>query len=253
MKPIKKRLVLVICITFLLTLTFHLLLQVNGGSSNTVNRNLLGLAMGFPFLAIFIVQKLLFKDDLFKTLGLSLKLNIWFLVALLLPIVMFFLVLLLSDILVPTLEITNNSFLRPFFTLVLIGLTVATLSALLEEIVWRGYFYYYTEKSQWGPLSFIVAIIWSVWHVPVAIFYKYSLLPFHHTMLYTLVFCLQLFFLSLLISFIRIRSNSAIAAALIHGMVNALYYSDIFFVGLDNILILELVRLFTIICILFPT
>lgn len=55
----------------------------------------------------------------------------------------------------------------------MIGLTIATISALVEEIVWRGYYHVQLRKSySIHHTATIGACIWSVWHLPIAIFYK---------------------------------------------------------------------------------
>ena len=56
--------------------------------------------------------------------------------------------------------------------LLLVGLTVGSLSALLEEIIWRGIFITIYEKYTFIQTAIIIASIWSSWHLPIAIFYK---------------------------------------------------------------------------------
>jgi len=116
-------------------------------------------------------------------------------------------------------------FEKPFklIFLFLIGITVSAGSALLEEIVWRGFYHdslrkVYTLKKT----AIIVAVIWSIWHLPIALFYK------DYTQLFigTLSYLIILFFTSCLLTYLREWSGSVVPAAFFHGLMNVFYFSD---------------------------
>ncbi|MFC7366619.1 MULTISPECIES: CPBP family intramembrane glutamic endopeptidase [Bhargavaea] len=107
--------------------------------------------------------------------------------------------------------------------LFVIGLTVATLSALLEEVVWRGNFHHHLRKNH--PLfrtAVIIAAAWSLWHLPIAVFYKgYGDLWTGITTYIGL-----LFLVSMTLTYVREAGRSVIPAAILHGMLNVFYLSD---------------------------
>nr|WP_245251026.1 CPBP family intramembrane glutamic endopeptidase [Virgibacillus litoralis] len=104
--------------------------------------------------------------------------------------------------------------------MLLIGLTISTLSALLEEVTWRGFLWNELIPVSRLKTYIVTALIWSTWHIPVAVLYKYSDDIFLNTILY----CGQLFFLSFVINWLREKSNSVIPASLFHGMLNVFYF-----------------------------
>lgn len=107
--------------------------------------------------------------------------------------------------------------------LVLIGLTASTGSALLEEIVWRGFYHNSLRKIYtFKKTAIIVAVIWSIWHLPIALFYK----EYTNLFIGTLSYLLILFFTSCLLSYLREWSDSVLPAAFFHGLMNVFYFSD---------------------------
>ncbi|PFZ00328.1 CPBP family intramembrane metalloprotease, partial [Bacillus wiedmannii] len=107
--------------------------------------------------------------------------------------------------------------------LLLIGLTIAALSAFLEEIIWRGNFHYHLRKKySLKQTAIITASLWSLWHLPVSIFYKNYELWFVGILSYLSL----LFILSIILTYTREYSHSVITPAILHGMFNVFYLTD---------------------------
>lgn len=133
--------------------------------------------------------------------------------------------------------------------LLLIGLTISTGSALLEEIIWRGYYYdilrsVYTFKKA----AIIVAFIWSIWHLPISLFYK----DYTNLFIGTLSYLLILFFSSCILSYLREWSGSVLPAAFFHGLINVFYFSDGIHIDLPKHMT-DLIKLFIFSLVLLTT
>lgn len=103
------------------------------------------------------------------------------------------------------------------------GLTISSFSALLEEVVWRGNFHYYFRKKygMW-TIAYITAVIWSIWHLPIALLYK----PYATPEITSIIYLLLLFILSILLTMIREYGKSIVPVAIMYGMINVFYLSE---------------------------
>lgn len=137
-----------IAVTYFLTALFHVVLQSLGGRSNPAVMDLLGLAMALPLLSVLLVQKVAFKEKMLPYLGISGRPNMWFLYAVLIPLAMA--AVLNAGGLVGSSgqEIPSNA-LGVLASNLGAGLTVAAVSAMLEEVSWRGFL--------WEELKHMVA------------------------------------------------------------------------------------------------
>lgn len=211
-----------ITITYILTIIFHIGLQLAGGSSNDAAVSLLGIPMVFPFLSMMVMM--VFNNQSFPKLNtIQFRLNGWHAVAIVVPLVIVAIengagALFFSG--AGTFGGTTKDVLLAIF----VGLTVAALSAWFEEVAWRGYLHRQLEAFSAIKRYVLVGLVWSLWHLPTAIWYKYDTEHVGTAVL----FLLQLFILSILISYIRERSRSVVAAALMHGMMNAVLFTDQF-------------------------
>ncbi len=130
----------------------------------------------------------------------------------------------------------------------LVGLTIGSLSALLEEIIWRGYFHYYLRKKySFMQTAIIIALLWSSWHLPIAIFYK----NYEFQLLGILSYLSLLFILSIILTYTREYGGSVISPAILHGMFNVFYLTDVVQNKWDASLI-ELIK-FTLLAIVLGT
>ncbi|OUA93952.1 CAAX protease family protein [[Bacillus thuringiensis] serovar konkukian] len=132
--------------------------------------------------------------------------------------------------------------------LLLVGLTIGSLSALLEEIIWRGNFHYYLRKKySFMQTAIIIALLWSSWHLPIAIFYK----KYEFQFVGILSYLSLLFILSLILTYTREYGGSVISPAILHGMFNVFYLTDVAQNKWDASLI-ELIK-FTLLAIVLGT
>ncbi|KXY08929.1 CAAX protease [Bacillus cereus] len=132
--------------------------------------------------------------------------------------------------------------------LLLVSLTIGSLSALLEEIIWRGNFHYYLRKKySFMQTAIIIALLWSSWHLPIAIFYK----NYEFQLVGILSYLSLLFILSIILTYTREYDGSVISPAILHGMLNVFYLTDVVQNKWDASLI-ELIK-FTLLAIVMGT
>ncbi|XLP24819.1 CPBP family intramembrane glutamic endopeptidase [Bacillus toyonensis] len=217
MKNINKHIVYhsTLCIYFLTSLVYIILLNIENG------RNYLGFTMVLPLLAVILYQKLFKKQKIVHTFGISRPKIKTLIFSILFP-------LLLELCLHFYFHIYDIKFLYHDWNelgfLLLVGLTIGSLSALLEEIIWRGNFHYYLRKKySFMQTAIIIAPLWSSWHLPVAIFYKNYEFQFVGILSYLSL----LFILSLILTYTREYGGSAISPAILHGMFNVFYLADV--------------------------
>ncbi|PEI87037.1 CPBP family intramembrane glutamic endopeptidase [Bacillus toyonensis] len=203
-----------LCIYCLTSLVYLILLNIENG------RNYLGFTMGVPLLAIILYQKLYKKQKTVHTFGISRPKIKTLIFSILFPL---FLGLCLHFYF----YIYNIKFLFNHYSelgfLLLIGLTIAALSAFLEEIIWRGNFHYHLRKKHsLKQTAIITASIWSLWHLPVALFYK----NYEFWFVGILSYLSLLFILSIILTYTREYGYSVVPPAILHGMFNVFYLTD---------------------------
>jgi len=197
-----------------------------------------------PMISAIITQKYIFHESITKPLGISFRINCWFIVALLLPALLAIGATVIS-ILLPdvsfTLDpaeanvfaffeniqaeqrVTDISFIpvHPFIlTLIggtLAGLTINGVAGFGEELGWRGLLLRECASLGFWKSSCIIGTIWGLWHLPFIVNgYNY---PGHPV---AGVFMMTLWTISFspIIAYVCIRSNSVISAAIMHGAIN---------------------------------
>ncbi|KAA0765816.1 CPBP family intramembrane glutamic endopeptidase [Bacillus sp. SH5-2] len=204
-----------LCIYFFTAFVYIILLNIENG------RNYLGVTMVVPLLAVILYQKLYVKQKIVHTFGFSRPKIKTLIFSILLP-------LLLGLCLHFYFYNYDIKFLYHNWNelgfLLLVGLTIGSLSALLEEIIWRGNFHYYLRKKySFMQTAIIIASLWSSWHLPVAIFYKNYEFQFVGILSYLSL----LFILSLILTYTREYGGSVISPAILHGMFNVFYLTDV--------------------------
>ncbi|MGE6401221.1 CPBP family intramembrane glutamic endopeptidase [Bacillus cereus] len=207
-----------LCIYCLTSLIYIILLNIENG------RNYLGFTMVVPLLAVILYQKLYKKQKIVHTFGISRPKIKTLLFSILFP-------LLLGLCLHFYFYIYDIKFLYHHWNelgfLLLVGLTIGSLSAVLEEIIWRGNFHYYLRKKySFMQTAIITASLWSSWHLPVAIFYK----NYEFRLVGILSYLSLLFILSIILTYTREYGHSVVPPAILHGMFNVFYLTD----GLQN-------------------
>ncbi|MFC9418224.1 CPBP family intramembrane glutamic endopeptidase [Bacillus mobilis] len=241
MKNINKHIVYhsTLCIYFLTSLVYIILLNIENG------RNYLGFTMVVPLLAVILYQKVFKKQKIVHTFGISRPKIKTLIFSILFP-------LLLGLCLHFYFYIYDIKFLYHHWNelgfLLLVGLTIGALSALLEEIIWRGNFHYYLRKKySIMQTAIIIASLWSSWHLPVAIFYK----NYEIQLIGILGYLSLLFILSIILTYTREYGGSVISPAILHGMFNVFYLTDVVQNKWDASLI-ELIK-FTLLAIVLGT
>ena len=208
-----KKVLYFVILTYVITLLFFIILQVIGGKGN-----LIGVQMILPFISAIIVQKLIFRQKLKGSLGISFRPNIWFLFSILIPILMALVINAVNIIQFNTVIFTQHAFIVN----IIIGLSIASVSALLEELAWRGFLFNELKPLGMFKSSLLIGVIWALWHTPVTILYKYPNNPFQGA----IINFIQMFVISMLITYIRDKSESIFAVAIMHGMFNTMILSS---------------------------
>jgi membrane protease YdiL (CAAX protease family) len=203
--------------------------------------------MFVPMVITIIVQKLIYKEPLKEPLGISFKLNRWFLVAWLLPPVIAFASLGVSLLLPgteysPSMEGLLERFeslltpeqlrqmenranilpIPPIWAGLLLGLiagiTINAVAGFGEELGWRGFLQREFAYMGFWKSSVIIGVIWGVWHWPVVLLgHNYP----QHRLSGVVMMTLLTLLLAPIFSYIRLKANSVIAAAIMHGTLNA--------------------------------
>jgi membrane protease YdiL (CAAX protease family) len=244
-----KRVGLFIGITFVLSWFIAILSPALGGKWMTPSGLMLGTAFMFmPMISTILVQKAIYKEPLKKPLGISFKLNRWWLVAWLLPSLIAFASMGVS-LLIPGVgfspdlsgyferlekggvpaeqieQIKSQITALPIHALwialiqgLLAGITVNAIAGFGEELGWRGFLLRELNYMGFWRSSAIIGLIWGIWHAPLILQgHNYPQHPVEGVFM-MISFCLLL---SPLLSFIRLRSKSVVAAAILHGSLNA--------------------------------
>lgn len=125
------------------------------------------------------------------------------------------------------------------FGLVLgLGATVNAVFAFGEEFGWRGYLLW--ELAPWGfwKASAAIGALWGVWHAPVIVAgYNYPSFPVIGVVAMTIA-CLSF---SPVYTYLVLRSESVLAAALLHGVFNGSAGLVIAYAVADDAVLSELV------------
>ncbi len=212
----------------------------------------IGILVGYmfmPALSALLVQKFIFKEEMVKPLLISFKINIFFLWALLIPLI---LVIIATGIgfLFPDVRFTpdmsgimdiyrdkmtpeemdkmqqsiNALPIHPIWIAIVQGLfAAATINAVAgfgEELGWRGFLLSEFKKLSFFKASLIIGIIWGLWHAPIILMgHNYPQHP-QWGVLFMTIFCTLFTFLFI---YITIKAKSVIAACLMHGSINAFF------------------------------
>ncbi|MDL2290367.1 CPBP family intramembrane metalloprotease [Paludibacteraceae bacterium OttesenSCG-928-F17] len=222
---------------------------VENPTTGTSTYNLFAmLYMLFPAIVAILLQKLLNKEAIVKPFMISFRINRWFLVALVTPLLIIF-VSIGVNLLFPNVQFTTtgegmierysstmpaetldamrtqmeniNIKLMILITVVqgfLAACTINGLFALGEELGWRGYMLHHMRNYSFIKVSLLTGAIWGIWHFPLILMgHNY---PNHPVIgvLFMVIFCTLL---SPMMTYIVIKSKSVITAAVFHGSMNA--------------------------------
>ncbi len=195
--------------------------------------------MFFPLICVVIVQKFIYKQPVMKTYGVNKKINRWLLVAWLLPVLLTFATIGVS-LLFPGVSYSPemSGILdyapegvfdeMPFSPAVMFWLMLAqaliagpTLNAIAgfgEELGWRGFLLKEAAPLGFWKSSAFIGLIWGIWHAPLILMgHNYPGYEITGVFMMTL-WCILL---SPMFSYVTIKAGSVIAAAILHGSINA--------------------------------
>jgi uncharacterized protein len=242
----KKKALYFVVLTFFFSYLLATAYYLAGGRLGDFSFVIMGVCYMFvPMVVAIILQKFVYHDSL-RDLGISFKLNWWWLVAWILPAFLALLTILMSLIIPgvhysPGMEglverlsasLTPEQVTAmkaqiasaPFMILILMmlqgliaGITINAVAAFGEEFGWRGFLQKQYSFMGFWKMAIIIGIIWGLWHAPLIIQgYNY---PQHPVLgVFMMVVFTTLF--TPLISYVRIKSKSVIAAAIMHGTLN---------------------------------
>ncbi len=98
---------------------------------------------------------------------------------------------------------------------------VNAIFAFGEEYGWRGFLLQrLTEKYGLLNAIFLTGIIWGLWHTPLILLIGYNY-PHHRDLVGVVFFTILTVFMSIYLSWLRIKSGSVYASAIGHGAINA--------------------------------
>jgi len=200
--------------------------------------------MLLPAVCAIILQKI-HKEKPFSNLNVSFRLNWWFVVAGIVP-VLFTVLTLGINLLFPNVSFSANyegllstlsaeqatlaqqqlsRFSPVVFLLIqlvsalIAGYTINAFFAFGEELGWRGYLLKTLQGKKLIPVSLMIGIVWGLWHFPlILIGHNYPQHPEAGVGM-MVIFCILL---SPMMIYMVIKSKSVITAAIFHGTLNAI-------------------------------
>jgi membrane protease YdiL (CAAX protease family) len=241
--------------TLFLILTFSIsfliagIYKLNGGGSHDrTGFMILGIIYMFiPTIAVLIVKKLIHREKIATDLLISFKINKWFFVAwLIIPVLAFLtfgISLLFPDVIYsPNMSGMFSRFeammtpeqaeqmrasvkslpLHPvWITLMqglIAGITVNAIAGFGEELGWRGFLLKQFKDMNFIKASILIGFIWGIWHAPMILMgHNYP----DHSVAGVFMMTILCILLSIIFLYITIKSKSVIAAAILHGTMNA--------------------------------
>jgi len=240
---------LFLTLTFVISFSLVGLYKLFGGQyDNKVSATILAVTYMFiPMICAVIVEKVIHKEKLKPNLFISFKINKWFFIAWLITPIMSFgtlgISLLLPDVtyspemtgmvnrfedmLTPEqLEQMKNATetmpIHPIWLAVLQGLiagaTVNAIAGFGEELGWRGFLLKSFKEMSFLKVSIIIGFIWGIWHSPLILMgHNYP----QHPEIGVLMMTIWCILLTPLFLYFTVKAKSVIAAAIIHGTLNA--------------------------------
>ena len=220
---------------------------LGGRLYNPISAVVLLVYMFMPMTMAIVVQRAIYKQPLRKPLRISFRPNRWFLVAWLLPPIAALATVGVS-LLVPGVQYSPDmagmferfaASLTPeqlaemerqvaampihpvWLSLVqglIFGITINAVAAFGEELGWRGLLQRELSHLGFWKSSALIGVIWGVWHAPVIIQgwnYPQHPVPGVFMMIFWTLLLAPIF------GYVTLKSRSVLAAAIIHGTLNA--------------------------------
>ena len=100
----------------------------------------------------------------------------------------------------------------------LAGITINAIAGFGEELGWRGFLLRQFENNKFMKAALVIGFVWGIWHSPIILMgHNYPTYPVFGVFMMTF-WCILL---SPLFLYITIKAKSVIAAAIMHGTLNA--------------------------------
>ena len=204
-------------------------------SESIVKYLLSAVAMFIPVLAVIFTQ-VIFKEPVLRGVGLSFKINRWWVIGwLLIPVIA--LAIVGMTLLMPgakwtpdndTMKMALQAMPEGFgvwgfigvtmLSGLLSGVTINAVFALGEEIAWRGFLLNMFSGKKFWKVALWTGIIWGFWHAPIILNgHNYPQHPVVGVFL-MVVFCVLM---TPILMYFRQKSRSVIVPAIMHGTFNA--------------------------------
>ena len=204
-------------------------------SESIVKYLLSAVAMFIPVLAVIFTQ-VIFKEPVLRGVGLSFKINRWWVIGwLLIPVIA--LAIVGMTLLMPGAKWTpDNDTMKmvlqampeglgvwgfigvTMLSGLLSGVTINAVFALGEEIAWRGFLLNMFSGKKFWKVALCTGIIWGLWHAPIILNgHNYPQHPVVGVFL-MVVFCVLM---TPILMYFRQKSGSVIVPAIMHGTFNA--------------------------------
>ena len=247
--------------TFIVSWSLIGIFYIAGGEWQTKGATIIALAYMFiPMIVAFIVERRSGNRKIGKDLGISLRINKWFVIAwLLMPVLAFAtfgITLLFPDIHFSSdmsgfferyssmltdeqIEQMRQSMdtlpVHPVWLSLVQGLiagaTVNAIAGFGEELGWRGFLIKEFKNFSFVKASIIIGFIWGIWHAPIILMgHNYP----EHPVIGVLMMTVWCILLTPLFLYFRIKGRSVIQSAIMHGTLNATYGLSIMMVAGGN-------------------
>ncbi|MBN1603396.1 MAG: CPBP family intramembrane metalloprotease [Chitinispirillaceae bacterium] len=244
----KNKTTLFLILTFVISYSLAGIYKLSGGNySDRIGFTIIGAAYMFiPMISAIIVKKFVYNEKIGELL-ISFKINRWFFIAWgLMPVLAFStfgISLLLPDVIYsPDMsgmfdrfesmmtpeqfeQMKNSVKTLPFdpiwITLLqglFAGVTINAIAGFGEELGWRGFLLIEFKEMSFFKASIIIGFIWGIWHAPLILMgHNYP----QHPQTGVIMMILWCILLTPLFIYITLKSKSVIAAAILHGTLNA--------------------------------
>ena len=253
MKKVNKT-ILFLIITFIVSYSIAGVFYLCGGNYKSPQGVAIGVVYMFiPMLTVLLIEKGIYKEKIIDSLQIKFKFNKWFIIAICIPYIASLLSIVISllfpdvtfswdmtgmyerykETLSPDkIEVMKQSTsqlpIHPFYLALISGLfagiTVNAIAAFGEELGWRGFLLRQFQKFSFIKTSLIIGFIWGIWHAPLILQgHNYPQHPVFGVFM-MVIWCTLLSFIFI---YITLKAKSVLAAAIIHGTLNAVAGSSI--------------------------
>jgi len=260
MKTINKT-ILFLLLTFGICFSMASIFWFNNGDLKSIPGLILSVCYMFiPMLSVLIIEKLIYHNELVKSLKISFKLNKWFLIGWLIMPFAAFLTLGIS-LLYNQISFTPNmagmverfsnmmtpeqlSQMKDFISKLsgsviflilgqgmIAGISINAIAGFGEELGWRGFLLKQFSNMSFLKASLVIGFIWGIWHAPLILMgHNYP----QHPQIGVLMMVVWCILLTPIFIYITLKAKSVIAAAILHGTLNGVAGISIMFIKGGN-------------------